>query len=136
METIDFAFTDSFYWEDPLSVDFGWSYDDSYIPCQEIEKKGRKRVNQRHAANLRERKRMRTINDAFEGLRARVPAADKKLSKVDTLRLAVRYIQHLANIVESYGGTNNKKQKKTETNGKVILRCSQHQQVQGTFSFY
>ena len=48
-------------------------------------------VQQRHAANLRERKRMQSINDAFEGLRHHIPTLpyEKRLSKVDTLRLTI-----------------------------------------------
>ncbi|ESP01786.1 hypothetical protein LOTGIDRAFT_70439, partial [Lottia gigantea] len=61
-----------------------------------------KRVYQRRAANLRERKRMKSINDAFENLRTCIPAtenADRRLSKVDTLRLAIRYISYLSNVI-------------------------------------
>ena len=45
-------------------------------------------IQQRHAANMRERKRMQSINDAFEGLRHHIPTLpyEKRLSKVDTLR--------------------------------------------------
>ena len=48
---------------------------------------------QRHAANMRERKRMQNINDAFHGLRRHIPALpyEKKMSKVDTLRLTIGY---------------------------------------------
>ena len=48
-------------------------------------------MHQRHAANLRERKRMQSINDAFEGLRTHIPTLpyEKRLSKVDTLRLTI-----------------------------------------------
>ncbi len=47
--------------------------------------------HQRHAANMRERKRMESINDAFLGLRRHIPSLpyEKKLSKVDTLRLTI-----------------------------------------------
>lgn len=90
-----------------------------------------RRGDQRRAANVRERRRMKTINDAFEGLRSRIPfkmqwstssptsspaslstssasssscsAAARKLSKVDTLRLAIRYIQHLTDLVTRSG---------------------------------
>ena len=46
---------------------------------------------QRQAANHRERKRMQSINEAFEGLRVCIPTLpyEKRLSKVDTLRLAI-----------------------------------------------
>ena len=48
-------------------------------------------VQQRYAANMRERKRMQSINDAFEGLRQHIPTLpyEKRLSKVDTLRLTI-----------------------------------------------
>ena len=41
-------------------------------------------LRQRHAANMRERRRMASINDAFEGLRAHIPTLpyEKRLSKV------------------------------------------------------
>ena len=45
----------------------------------------------RHAANMRERRRMQSINDAFLGLKRHIPSLpyEKKLSKVDTLRLTI-----------------------------------------------
>ncbi|XP_046397704.1 pancreas transcription factor 1 subunit alpha-like [Ischnura elegans] len=58
---------------------------------------------QRQAANLRERRRMQSINDAFEGLRAHVPTLpyERRLSKVDTLRLAIGYIGFLTELVRA-----------------------------------
>lgn len=58
---------------------------------------------QRHAANQRERKRMKSINEAFEGLRAHIPTLpyEKRLSKVDTLRVAIGYIGFLAELVDT-----------------------------------
>ncbi|KAK6165687.1 hypothetical protein SNE40_022568 [Patella caerulea] len=86
-----------------------------------------KRVHQRRAANLRERKRMKSINDAFENLRTCIPATvhtERRLSKVDTLRLAIRYISYLSNVVHTcneFGGdSNNNKSRPQE---KIILRC-------------
>ncbi|EEB18025.1 Pancreas transcription factor 1 subunit alpha, putative [Pediculus humanus corporis] len=60
-------------------------------------------VQQRQAANLRERKRMQSINDAFEGLRAHIPTLpyEKRLSKVDTLKLAIGYINFLSELVRN-----------------------------------
>lgn len=54
-------------------------------------------AQQRHAANLRERRRMQSINEAFEGLRTHIPTLpyEKRLSKVDTLKLAISYISFL-----------------------------------------
>ncbi|XP_067650511.1 helix-loop-helix protein 13-like [Haliotis asinina] len=58
---------------------------------------------QRYAANVRERKRMLNINSAFEELRLHVPTFpfEKRLSKIDTLRLAIAYIALLRDILMS-----------------------------------
>ncbi|CAB4016381.1 pancreas transcription factor 1 subunit alpha-like [Paramuricea clavata] len=52
---------------------------------------------------MRERKRMQSINEAFEGLRHHIPTLpyEKRLSKVDTLRLAIGYIGFLTEIINS-----------------------------------
>ena len=56
---------------------------------------------QRHAANLRERRRMQNINEAFEGLRIQLPTLpyEKKISKVDTLKMAIAYINFLTDLL-------------------------------------
>ncbi|CAH0556628.1 unnamed protein product [Brassicogethes aeneus] len=64
---------------------------------------------QRHAANIRERKRMLrsaigptgSINSAFDELRMHVPTFpyEKRLSKIDTLRLAIAYIALLREVL-------------------------------------
>ncbi|KRX84718.1 Pancreas transcription factor 1 subunit alpha [Trichinella sp. T6] len=78
-------------------------------PTKKQEKKIKKRyrnrevqLRQRRAANLRERRRMQSINDAFDGLRHRIPTLpyEKRLSKVDTLKLAIGYIQFLQEVLE------------------------------------
>ncbi|XP_059724196.1 helix-loop-helix protein 13-like [Haemorhous mexicanus] len=58
---------------------------------------------QRRAANLRERRRMLGLNAAFEALRGRVPTFpyERRLSKIDTLRLATAYIALLGDILLS-----------------------------------
>ena len=58
---------------------------------------------QRFQANVRERKRMLSINSAFEELRFHVPTFpfEKRLSKIDTLRLAIAYIALLKEILAS-----------------------------------
>ncbi|XP_022663559.1 uncharacterized protein LOC111251336 [Varroa destructor] len=58
---------------------------------------------QRRAANIRERKRMMSINSAFEELRCHVPTFpfEKRLSKIDTLRLAIAYIALLKEVLMS-----------------------------------
>ncbi|KAL1116806.1 hypothetical protein AAG570_005276, partial [Ranatra chinensis] len=57
---------------------------------------------QRQAANIRERKRMlSSINSAFDQLRGHVPTFpyEKRLSKIDTLRLAIAYIALLREVL-------------------------------------
>ncbi|XP_018910688.2 uncharacterized protein Fer2 isoform X5 [Bemisia tabaci] len=58
---------------------------------------------QRHAANIRERKRMLSINSAFDELRGHVPTFpyEKRLSKIDTLRLAIAYIALLREVLNA-----------------------------------
>lgn len=57
---------------------------------------------QRHAANERERCRMRVLSKAFSKLKTTLPwvPSDTKLSKLDTLRLASSYIAHLKHILD------------------------------------
>ncbi|XP_067649786.1 pancreas transcription factor 1 subunit alpha-like [Haliotis asinina] len=87
-----------------------------------------KKVQQRKAANLRERRRMKSINDAFDHLRTCIPAtvnADRRLSKVDTLRLAIRYIGYLGDLVTTYDdyGLDSQYSRNHKSQEKVILRC-------------
>lgn len=63
--------------------------------------------------NARERNRVKQVNDGFNALRKRLPAAvvsalsggsrrgsGKKLSKVDTLKMVVEYIKHLQRLID------------------------------------
>ncbi|XP_077269153.1 basic helix-loop-helix transcription factor scleraxis isoform X2 [Temnothorax americanus] len=54
-------------------------------------------TRQRYQANARERDRTHSVNTAFGALRTLIPTepADRKLSKIETLRLASSYISHL-----------------------------------------
>ena len=63
--------------------------------------KPEKHVRKRTAANERERKRMHTVNSAFDQLRELVPTypSSRKLSKIDTLKLACTYIQDLRTLL-------------------------------------
>uniref|UniRef100_A0A6Q2WYE8 BHLH domain-containing protein n=1 Tax=Esox lucius TaxID=8010 RepID=A0A6Q2WYE8_ESOLU len=60
-------------------------------------------VGQRQAANVRERKRMFSLNEAFDELRRKVPtfAYEKRLSRIETLRLAIIYITFMTDLLES-----------------------------------
>lgn len=63
-------------------------------------------VAQRRAANIRERRRMFNLNSAFDQLRKKVPsfAYEKRLSRIETLKLAIMYIKFMDSLVrdESY----------------------------------
>lgn len=58
--------------------------------------------------NLRERNRVRNVNDGFDRLRKHLPnqlefKKDKRLSKVQTLKMAITYIRQLESILQSSG---------------------------------
>ncbi|XP_061180402.1 pancreas transcription factor 1 subunit alpha-like [Saccostrea echinata] len=87
-----------------------------------------KKQQQRKAANMRERRRMKSINDAFDNLRNSIPStinADRRLSKVDTLRLAIRYIGHLSDLVQTTTDfpTEAAMKKNSRAQDKIIVRC-------------
>lgn len=69
---------------------------------------------------MRERRRMQNINDAFEGLRAHIPTLpyEKRLSKVDTLKLAIGYINFLNELVRADKGND------PLTGNSGLSRCS------------
>ncbi|KAF5883691.1 achaete-scute 5-like [Clarias magur] len=52
--------------------------------------------------NERERQRVKCVNQGYAKLREHLPgsAAAKRMSKVETLRAAIRYIKHLQRLVE------------------------------------
>ncbi|XP_063047319.1 transcription factor atoh7 [Engraulis encrasicolus] len=70
---------------------------------------GETSVRRRMAANARERKRMQGLNTAFDCLRKVVPqwGQDKKLSKYETLQMALSYIMALDRILTDTHRRNN-----------------------------
>ena len=68
--------------------------------------------------NLRERNRVKQVNCGFEVLRSHIPSAakHKKMSKVETLRHAVEYIENLQAMLND----------KTQDNGSATTPSSQH----------
>ncbi len=56
---------------------------------------------QRVAANIRERRRMSSLNTAFDRLRRRVPAFphEKRLSRIQTLNLSMKYIAFMTELL-------------------------------------
>ncbi|XP_041366587.1 pancreas transcription factor 1 subunit alpha-like [Gigantopelta aegis] len=74
--------------------------------ASQCSKPKRKRVQsktQRKEANVRERKRMVYLNDAFENLRKILPAFsyEKNLSRIETLKLAIKYIGFMKDVTTS-----------------------------------
>ncbi|XP_071451313.1 twist-related protein-like [Hetaerina americana] len=59
---------------------------------------------QRAMANVRERQRTQSLNEAFASLRKIIPTLPSdKLSKIQTLKLAARYIDFLCRVLEEEG---------------------------------
>ena len=65
--------------------------------------------------NARERNRVKQVNGGFDVLKSHIPSAakHKKLSKVDTLRHAVEYIQSLQRMLTEQHGTEEDKPKES-----------------------
>ncbi|XP_050307661.1 twist-related protein 2-like [Anthonomus grandis grandis] len=64
--------------------------------------------NQRIMANVRERQRTQNLNDAFASLRKSIPTLPSdKLSKIQTLKLAARYIDFLYHVLSTSSPENN-----------------------------
>ncbi|KAF8361085.1 hlh-3 [Pristionchus pacificus] len=72
---------------------------------------------QKARRNERERKRVDQVNKGFHDLRDRVPlvAQNKKMSKVETLRQAAKYIQQLKAILENAGNSHSPVQMNQQT---------------------
>ena len=123
--------SDGFYATFPIFQHAGYqAYQDRSSYCSEstLLKNRRKNsddqyIHQRQMANLRERKRMQCINEAFEGLRSHIPTLpyERRLSKVDTLRLAISYINFLADLINSDDGVSGQFPKSFEGSKKVII---------------
>nr|BBD75268.1 myogenic-determination protein-like [Parasteatoda tepidariorum] len=62
-------------------------------------------VDRRKAATMRERRRLRKVNEAFETLKRRTsPNPNQRLPKVEILRNAIDYIEHLEEILQGTHG--------------------------------
>ncbi len=121
--------TNSFYAAFPLfqhSV-FPTYQDRDFCESVTFKSRGKKSdeqyVHQRQMANLRERRRMQCINEAFEGLRSHIPTLpyERRLSKVDTLRLAISYINFLAELINSDSGVSGQFPTPFQGSKKVVI---------------
>lgn len=84
--------------------------------------------NQRVMANVRERQRTQSLNEAFANLRKIIPTLPSdKLSKIQTLKLASRYIDFLFQVLRS-----------DETDHKMAGSCSYmaHERLSYAFSVW
>ncbi|XP_066531174.1 twist-related protein 1a [Hoplias malabaricus] len=83
---------------------------------------------QRVMANVRERQRTQSLNEAFASLRKIIPTLPSdKLSKIQTLKLAARYIDFLWQVLQS-----------DELDSKVSSSCSYvaHERLSYAFSVW
>uniref|UniRef100_A0A0N5AYC2 Myoblast determination protein 1 homolog n=1 Tax=Syphacia muris TaxID=451379 RepID=A0A0N5AYC2_9BILA len=63
-----------------------------------------RRLDRRKAATMRERRRLRKVNEAFEVVKQRTCAnPNQRLPKVEILRSAIEYITKLENMLQSQG---------------------------------
>jgi len=68
---------------------------------QAPRKKRKLNGHQRDEATIREKHRMLKLNKAYAQLRLVLPVENKcKLSRIETLRIAVNYIHHLNQLLE------------------------------------
>ncbi|XP_059914463.1 T-cell acute lymphocytic leukemia protein 1 homolog isoform X2 [Gadus macrocephalus] len=75
----------------------------------EFDEAGQPKIVRRIFTNSRERWRQQNVNGAFAELRKLIPThpPDKKLSKNEILRLAMKYISFLSNLLEDQDGGRN-----------------------------
>lgn len=84
----------------PLAIEGTSGYGPGFLTGRSKRKRVITTV-QRHAANIRERRRMFSLNEAFDELRKKVPtfAYEKRLSRIETLRLAIVYISFMMELL-------------------------------------
>lgn len=89
----------------PYSLHFGVFFYHSFNPLLA----GQPKIVRRIFTNSRERWRQQNVNGAFAELRKLIPThpPDKKLSKNEILRLAMKYISFLSNLLEDQDGGRN-----------------------------
>ncbi|RZF45652.1 hypothetical protein LSTR_LSTR010603 [Laodelphax striatellus] len=83
-------------WGQPTASTSSCQAPDAFSPTPDVIRR------RRLAANARERRRMNSLNDAFDRLRDVVPSLgnDRKLSKFETLQMAQTYISALHELLQ------------------------------------
>lgn len=81
--------------------------------------------NQRIMANVRERQRTQSLNEAFASLRNIIPTLPSdKLSKIQTLKLAARYIDFLYQVLHCASAEDSRDFDKEDIAGNMLLVCT------------
>ncbi|XP_065220542.1 protein twist-like [Planococcus citri] len=143
--------------ESPLSWDEGIDSTGRRSSMGKMRKKGPQTYeeiqNQRVMANVRERQRTQSLNEAFTSLRKIIPTLPSdKLSKIQTLKLATQYIYYLNELLKcgshEHGDTDNEDSPRggcdhsntnDEKNSKMgMLSCSYtaHERLSYAFSVW
>ncbi|XP_013398033.1 pancreas transcription factor 1 subunit alpha-like [Lingula anatina] len=93
------------------------------LSTQAIKRKRKTTPAQRLAANIRERRRMINLNTAFDRLRRRVPSFphEKRLSRIQTLRLAILYISFMTELLSGQDIHTLLQQKEQEQGHKPVV---------------
>ncbi|XP_069814852.1 mesoderm posterior protein 1-like [Dendropsophus ebraccatus] len=86
-----------------LPEDEGLQTKQMALPAKKCHRRNRAISHQRHSASEREKMRMRNLSTALQNLRRYLPPAvapvGKNLTKIETLRLTIRYIAHLSDVL-------------------------------------
>ncbi|KAF6019515.1 Fer1 [Bugula neritina] len=125
-------------WSEELGLNYSTSLYEEFDPSGVTTSDAKKKPH-RTAANQRERKRMKSINDAFDDLRQYIPlpvSERSKLSKVDTLKYAIMYIGNMTETLQQYEDTlYYRKKKHSEAPKKVVLKCKRENLQQHALSW-
>ncbi|PIC17518.1 hypothetical protein B9Z55_023735 [Caenorhabditis nigoni] len=115
LQSPNFSSLDSPHYPESLSYYSTAGGKDEKKKCRRYKTPSPQLLRQRRsAANERERRRMNTLNVAYDELREVLPEIDsgKKLSKFETLQMAQKYIECLAQILKTDAKPENVKNKK------------------------
>ncbi|XP_042899462.1 twist-related protein [Parasteatoda tepidariorum] len=97
--------------------------------CHSVEELQTQRV----LANVRERQRTQSLNDAFSALRRIIPTLPSdKLSKIQTLRLATRYIDFLYQVLHYGEEEDSSQQQQSLSKGSYLA----HERLSYAFSVW
>lgn len=85
-------------------------------------------VDRRKAATLRERRRLKKVNEAFEQLKGLVMEdPSQRLPKVDILRAAIDYMHSLQNMIHDHDSQNGRDQTRITRQREIIDTQTNHE---------